>query len=161
MPTSAVYVYIRVRIPVRFNAFTHHFRKSSTQLRMYILSCIIPQDICAEWPGGGMPDWLGQIPGMHPRSPTQPYEDVCYDWMHQHIEHVVALIARTLLCLCRNVNTIDHSLLSSPCSSQVRAPTLLQYSCVTLLSETNRPLLCSAITRTDTCVHTLPRTEDQ
>jgi hypothetical protein len=45
--------------------------------------------VCAEWPGGGMPGWLKQVgPGMHPRSATQPYQDTCYDWMHQHIEHV-------------------------------------------------------------------------
>lgn len=34
------------------------------------------------------PSWLGQIPGMHPRSATQPYQDVCFDWMHSHIEYV-------------------------------------------------------------------------
>ena len=44
--------------------------------------------ICAEWPGGGMPDWLRQIPGMHARSASQPYQDVCTKWMHDHIEYV-------------------------------------------------------------------------
>lgn len=44
--------------------------------------------ICAEWPGGGMPAWLHEIPGMHARSPTQPYQDVCTSWMHNHIEYV-------------------------------------------------------------------------
>ena len=44
--------------------------------------------ICAEWPGGGMPDWLREIPGMKPRSATQPYQDVCTSWMHNHIEYV-------------------------------------------------------------------------
>jgi hypothetical protein len=43
---------------------------------------------CAEWPGGGMPDWLREIPGMKARSATQPYQDVCTGWMHNHIEHV-------------------------------------------------------------------------
>lgn len=38
-------------------------------------------------PGGGMPDWLRQIPGMKPRSPTQPYQDVCYNWMHRYAVH--------------------------------------------------------------------------
>ena len=35
-----------------------------------------------------MPSWLKQIPGMHPRSATQPYMNVTYNWMHQHIEYV-------------------------------------------------------------------------
>ena len=44
--------------------------------------------ICAEWPGGGMPGWLRQLPGMHERSATQPYMNETYKWMHQHIELV-------------------------------------------------------------------------
>ena len=52
--------------------------------------------ICAEWPGGGMPSWLKQVgPGMHPRSATQPYQDTCYDWMHQHIEYVRPFFAQS------------------------------------------------------------------
>lgn len=35
-----------------------------------------------------MPDWLREIPGMKPRSATQPYQDVCTSWMHNHIEYV-------------------------------------------------------------------------
>jgi hypothetical protein len=43
--------------------------------------------VCAEWPGGGYPDWFKQI-GAHGRSATQPYMNETYKWMHQHIEHV-------------------------------------------------------------------------
>lgn len=35
-----------------------------------------------------MPEWLREIPGMKPRSATQPYQDVCTSWMHNHIEYV-------------------------------------------------------------------------
>ena len=35
-----------------------------------------------------MPDWLKQVHGMKPRSATEPYQDYCRSWMHQHIEHV-------------------------------------------------------------------------
>ena len=35
-----------------------------------------------------MPDWLREIPGMKARSATQPYQDVCTEWMHSHIEYV-------------------------------------------------------------------------
>ena len=44
--------------------------------------------VCGEWPGGGLPEWLRQVPGMKPRSATQPYENVSRDWMKAHIELV-------------------------------------------------------------------------
>jgi len=44
--------------------------------------------ICAEWPNGGMPEWLRQIDGMKSRTPTQPYQNVSGQWMHDHIEYV-------------------------------------------------------------------------
>jgi beta-galactosidase len=43
--------------------------------------------ICAEWPGGGYPDWLKTL-GAHTRTATQPYQNLTYTWMHEHIEHV-------------------------------------------------------------------------
>ena len=41
-----------------------------------------------EWPGGGYPAWLKQIPGTKTRTATQPYMNLTYTWMHEHIEYV-------------------------------------------------------------------------
>ena len=70
----------------RFNVSL--FLTLAAQADLFVIWRIGPY-ICAEWPGGGMPSWLKQVgPGMHPRSATEPYQDTCRAWMHQHIEYV-------------------------------------------------------------------------
>ena len=64
-----------------------YFIDLAAQHDLFVIWRIGPY-ICAEWPGGGMPDWLRQIPDMHARSASQPYQDVCTSWMHDHIEYV-------------------------------------------------------------------------
>lgn len=39
--------------------------------------------ICAEWPDGGMPQWLHQIPNIHPRSADPVWEKVVATWAEE------------------------------------------------------------------------------
>ena len=68
------------------------FLQLAAEADLFVIWRIGPY-ICAEWPGGGMPDWLKQVHGMKPRSATEPYQDYCRSWMHQHIEHVQPFFA--------------------------------------------------------------------
>lgn len=63
-----------------------YFLDLAAQHDLFVIWRIGPY-ICAEWPGGGMPAWLREIPGMHARQASQPYQDVCTSWMHNHIEY--------------------------------------------------------------------------
>jgi hypothetical protein len=50
--------------------------------------------ICAEWPSGGMPSWLGQVPGDHPRSPTPVWEKVVGKWAADHFGLIAPFLAK-------------------------------------------------------------------
>ena len=50
--------------------------------------------ICAEWPSGGMPAWLNQVPGDHPRSPTPVWEKVVGKWASDHFSLIAPFLAK-------------------------------------------------------------------
>jgi hypothetical protein len=68
------------------------FLQLAAQADLFVIWRIGPY-ICAEWPGGGMPSWLRQVPGLNcTRCAGTPaaaaYMNETYNWMHQHIELV-------------------------------------------------------------------------
>lgn len=50
--------------------------------------------ICAEWPSGGMPSWLRQVPGDRPRSPTPVWEKVVGTWASDHFGLIAPFLAK-------------------------------------------------------------------
>jgi hypothetical protein len=50
--------------------------------------------ICAEWANGGMPGWLRQVPGDHPRSPTPVWEKVVGKWARDHFGLIAPFLAK-------------------------------------------------------------------
>jgi hypothetical protein len=50
--------------------------------------------ICAEWPNGGMPQWLSEIPDDHPRSPTPVWEHVVRKWATDHFAVIEPYLAK-------------------------------------------------------------------
>eukprot|EP01052_Picozoa_sp_SAG31_P034066 SAG31_NODE_3926_length_3746_cov_1.757609_3_plen_741_part_00 len=50
--------------------------------------------ICAEWPSGGMPGWLRQVPGDKPRTPTPVWEKIVGKWASDHFSLIAPFLAK-------------------------------------------------------------------
>ena len=50
--------------------------------------------ICAEWPGGGMPGWLREVPNDKPRTPNPVWQEVVGKWGGDHFALISPFLAK-------------------------------------------------------------------
>ena len=67
--------------------------QAAKDANLFVLWRIGPY-VCAEWPKGGIPEWIYDVPGMKVRSNNQPWLDATQKWMTDHVAEIEPFLPR-------------------------------------------------------------------